>query len=123
MNKNEIRRIFKRLWRRNKLDFKGRRPGVSIQALAGFSERRNRRKKIEHFELWNEIYDEYVSWLFSVITIQYAELKKRDSKGDGVQFYRATNAILFRIFSDLLAICILCRSGFDVAARVFLGRP
>jgi hypothetical protein len=117
MDKAEIRRIFRRLWREKKLNFKGKRPGVSIRNLVDRSEVRNRKKKLEHFELWNEIYDEYLSWVLSVLTIQYAELKRRRSKGNWYQFHRAACALLFRIFSDLLAVRILCRADFDVAAK------
>jgi hypothetical protein len=118
MQRRQIQKILRRLWRKNGLLFDGSRPGVSIREITRHSERRNRTKKLAQFELWNEIYDEYVSWVFSLTTIVYSELKKRyKSKGLPYQFFRAQSVLLFRILADLLSIRILCRAGFDVAAK------
>ena len=83
------------------------------------SARRNGRKKLPYFDLWNEIYDEYLSWLFSLSIVLYAHLRKqRRGRSLSYEFYRAVTILLFRIIADLLAIRLLCRSGFDVAAKV-----
>lgn len=117
MDRRLIKKAFKRFWRKNQLRYKGARPGVSIGEIARASEKRNRSKTLPYFDLWNEIYDEYVSWVFSLLTVQYQELRRRRLKGRRYQFHRATAILLFRIFSDLLSIRILCRAGFDVAAK------
>ena len=117
MDKKQLRRIFRRVWRRNKLIGGGARPGVSIERIVNFSAKRSRAKNLPYFDLWNELYDEYVSWILSLLTVQYAELKKRRLKSRPYQFHRATSVLLFRVFSDLVAIRILCRAGFDVAAK------
>jgi hypothetical protein len=115
---SDFRRTMRRLWRRNGLSFGGDRPGVSIRELVKRSESRNRSKRLSHFDLWNEIYDEYLSWFLSLLTVLYSGLKsQKRSRGRALQFFKALTILAIRIFADLLAIRVLCRAGFDVAAK------
>jgi hypothetical protein len=108
----------KRIWRRNSLAFGAGRPGIAVQAIQKMSASRNNKKKLDQFDLWNEIYDEYVSWILSLLIVCYSELKRyRTGRSLPREFFRATSVLLFRVFSDLMAIRNLCRSGFDVAAK------
>lgn len=118
MQSRQLRKALRRLWRKNGLSFDGSRPGLSVAEIQRHSDRRNRTKKLNQFELWNEIYDEYVSWMLSLTIVVYSRLKRHyRSKGPRYEFFRAQSVLLFRILADLLSIRILCRSGFDVAGK------
>ncbi|WP_154661156.1 hypothetical protein [Microvirga lotononidis] len=89
-----------------------------MSELARLAARRNRLKKLEHFELWNEIYDEYVSWVISVASSIYLPLKNEGEFEGNVELRLSVTMLFFRLVSDLLSVRILCREGHDVAAKV-----
>lgn len=48
-----------------------RRPGIAPGDLTKHSEKRSKRLQDPHFDLWIAIYDEFVSWLVSLLTVAH----------------------------------------------------
>jgi hypothetical protein len=113
-----FRRQLRRLWKENGLKFEGRQPGLEIQQLMKISRRRSSKQKLQHFDLWNAIYDEYCSWLLSVSAVVNNSLQSEAIEDKEVKrFFGASCIVLWRIISDLLAIRELCNAGFDRSAK------
>jgi hypothetical protein len=118
VDRPQFRRAMRRLWRKNRVQLGSGRPGVSIGELVAESEKRSRRKTLAQFDLWNEFFDEYASWTLSLATVLFSELRRcKSNRSRRYQFYRALSVLSFRILADLLGIRLLCRAGFDVAAK------
>lgn len=91
------------------------RPGVSTGALSKLSASRNSKLRDPHFALWIAIYDEFVSWLISLISI--VQFNSRRRPYTPTDYEKAVVLLLMRIVADSLAIRHLMLLGFDAAAR------
>jgi hypothetical protein len=118
MDARFFRRRLRWLWKQNGLKFSGGRPGLEIENLIRISRKRSSKQKLQHFDLWRAIYDEYCSWVLSLASVINRAIINEQIDGDAAKkFYAVTCIVLWRIVSDLMAIRTLCNTGFDTSAK------
>ncbi len=112
----DLRKWFRRKWKDAGCDLKrNSRLGVSTVDLIRHSAKRSKGLKDPHFDLWIAIYDEFVSWLVSLVTVAHWDSRKTPYKP--TDYEKAVVLLLMRIVADSLAIRHLMLLGFDAAAR------
>ncbi|MBS0269841.1 MAG: hypothetical protein JSS54_12780, partial [Proteobacteria bacterium] len=112
----DLNRHLRKQWKEVGCIIKPRqRMGINTADLIKHSEKRNKSLKDPHFELWIEVYDEFISWLVSLVTV--AHWSKCKEPYHPTDYEKAIVILLMRIVSDSLAIRHLMLLGFDAAAR------
>ena len=93
------------------------RPGISISELVELSEQRNRELDLPSLDLWIAIFDEFISWQISLLTVLYGE---RNAQALSTNFDKSITMLLMKIVGDSLALRHLILLGFDTAAKTIL---
>lgn len=121
MDRKALKSLFNGIYRKNGIVSGKTNPGSLIADFARLSAKRNRAKKLQHFDLWNEIYDEYFSWILSVNISIYSNLKsemRSTNVSCNKELQLSINMLFMRLVADLFSVRMLCREGFDVSAKV-----
>ena len=93
------------------------RPGLSISELVELSEQRNRELNLPSLDLWIAIFDEFISWQISLLTIFYGERKTQTLS---TNFDKSITMILMKTVGDSFALRHLILLGFDTEAKTIL---
>ena len=94
------------------------RMGICTAQLTNHSAKRSRRLQDPHFDLWIAVYDEFVSWLVSLVTVAHWNNCKEPY--EPTDYEKAIVLLLMRIVSDSLAIRHLMLLGFDAGAKTLV---
>ena len=112
----DLKKFLRKKWKDAGCNLKRKqRLGISTGDLTRHSAKRSRRLQDPHFDLWIAVYDEFVSWLVSLVTVAHWNNQKNPYQPTAYE--QAVVLLLMRIVADSLAIRHLMLLGFDAAAR------
>ena len=118
ISSTQLNVYLQKLWAKHGCDyFRDRRPGISISELVELSEQRNRELDLPSLDLWIAIFDEYISWQISLLTVFYG---RRKVPALSTNFDKSVTMLLMKTIGDSLALRHLILLGFDTAAKTLL---
>jgi hypothetical protein len=95
----------------------GERIGIAVGELVAHSMERNSGANVPYIDLWIAIFDEFISWEVSLLSVLKND---RNIRVKWTAFDRSILMLLIKIIADSTAIRHLILLGFDTSARTLL---